>query len=174
MTDKALFDIDIDISEALELLKVQPENVEKIALQTTRNMVVIGQNFLSKGMRSNKWVKKRSRQLRKQVTNSIKEKGVPNRNNLKGWVGFVDDRAPHAKWLNFGTGIFGPKGQPIIIRVKHAKALSWIGGKKNTRQFAKSTIVRGIKPRNFIKETKQHIDKKFKSEVDALVKKKYG
>lgn len=50
-------------------------------------------------------------------------------------------------WLNFGTGIYGPRATPIVpVR---AKALAFMG-KGGNMVFAKS--VRGMKPRPYIKE----------------------
>lgn len=67
---------------------------------------------------------------------------------------FVEDGAPvarvgtnveYAAFIEFGTGIYGPRGQPI--RPVRAQYLSWIprGGK---RVFARE--VRGVRPRPFL------------------------
>jgi hypothetical protein len=53
-------------------------------------------------------------------------------------------------WIVFGTGVYGPRKSPIVP--KRAKRLSWVSD-SGRRIFAKQ--VRGMKPRNFIKDAWQ-------------------
>ena len=51
----------------------------------------------------------------------------------------------YAQYLEYGTGIYGPKGE--VIRPKTAKVLSWVSGGK--RRYA--THVKGMTPAPFIR-----------------------
>lgn len=167
MPKTGLISLNINTEEVQKLFDLIPGAVEGAALQSFKNSIFDGRNFLSKGIRSNKWIlKHRSTQLRKSVTDSVTRNRLPNENNLNGWVGFVDKEVPYAKWLNFGTGLFGPFRRRI--RPKRAKVLSWVspGGK---RIFAHS--VKGIFPRGFIEDTRRHMEREFSSIVAAVVKK---
>ncbi|MCF8610064.1 HK97 gp10 family phage protein [Gordonia sp. HY285] len=62
---------------------------------------------------------------------------------------------PYAEYLHTGTGIYGPKGTPIVPVTRKALKFKWDGGGVNTRSkdkrgfvFAKS--VKGIKPNPFL------------------------
>lgn len=167
MVGTDLISVNFDTQEVRKLFDLIPDAAEKVALQSFKNSIFDGQNFLSKGIRSGKWMlRHRSTQLRKTVTNSVLENRLPSENNFNGWVGFIDKRTPHAKWLNFGTGIHGPFKRPITP--KRAKVLSWVGpGGK--RIFAHS--VKGIFPRGFIEDTKRHMEREFNSIVAAVVRK---
>ena len=54
--------------------------------------------------------------------------------------------APYASFLHEGTGIYGPRGKPIIIRPKKKKALFWPGAAHPV------SVVRqkGIRPQGFV------------------------
>lgn len=59
--------------------------------------------------------------------------------------GKVGSNIPYAKYQEFGTGIYGKTGQPIVP--KRARMLAWHtkGG-----QWAYAKSVRGVKPRHFL------------------------
>ena len=52
------------------------------------------------------------------------------------------------KWLNWGTGLYGPVGEMIHIEARHKQALHFFW--KGREFFRKSVNVKGIKPRAFI------------------------
>lgn len=65
----------------------------------------------------------------------------------------VGTRVPYAKWLQDGTGIYGPTGQPITS--KTGKALAFmIGGKKIVRRSVKGSPAR---PYLFIDDNVAHV-----------------
>ena len=55
---------------------------------------------------------------------------------------FVSSAAPYAVYVHEGTGIFGPRRQPIRPRTK--RALFWEGARRPVRQ------VRGQRPNRFM------------------------
>lgn len=59
---------------------------------------------------------------------------------------FYNDAGPYAVFQEEGTGIYGPKKQPI--RPKTAKLLSWVDPDTGERFFAKE--VRGVPPKRFM------------------------
>lgn len=59
-----------------------------------------------------------------------------------------DPITPTIKWLNWGTGLYGPVGEVIHIEARNAKALHFFW--KGHEYFRKSVNVKGIKPRAFI------------------------
>jgi Bacteriophage HK97-gp10, putative tail-component len=62
--------------------------------------------------------------------------------------GKVGSPLEYARYLEEGTGVFGPKGQPITIVAKNAKGLFWgaYDGKGNAL-IRKKVIVQGMKAR---------------------------
>lgn len=58
-----------------------------------------------------------------------------------GGLVYVSGAAPYARYVHEGTGIYGPKGQPIRPKLK--KALFWAGAAHPVRQ------IKGIKPNPF-------------------------
>ena len=57
------------------------------------------------------------------------------------------------RYLEEGTGIYGPKKQEIIIKPKNKKSLRWrVGGLGSAGHdvFAKKVVIKGIKPLYFI------------------------
>jgi hypothetical protein len=57
--------------------------------------------------------------------------------------------APYASYVEFGTGIYGPEGAPILITPKTKKALHWTDGEGE--HFAKYVIQMGMPPRAFLR-----------------------
>lgn len=167
MAKTDLISLKVDTEEVKRMFGLVPDAVEKVALQSFKNSILDGFTFLDRGIASGKWgLKHRSTHLKNSVTDSIKENRMPNERNFNGWVGYIDKRTPYAKWLNFGTGIFGQFKRPITPR--SAKVLSWVSP-SGTRIFAHS--VKGIEPRGFIEATKKHMDREFRLIVAAVVKK---
>lgn len=68
--------------------------------------------------------------------------------------------AKYGYWVHDGTGIYGPKGEPIVPKTK--KVLAWRGS--NGMVFARS--VKGMKPRPYMKKA---FEEK-KPEVPGIVK----
>lgn len=67
---------------------------------------------------------------------------------IDGLVSFkVSTNVPYWRYIHDGTGVYGPKGQPI--KPKHAKALRWRGPGGDV-VFAKS--VKGIPPNPFLRD----------------------
>ena len=62
--------------------------------------------------------------------------------------GHVGSPLEYARYLEEGTGVFGPKGQPITIVAKNAKGLFWGAYDGNGKALIrKKVIVQGMKPR---------------------------
>lgn len=57
--------------------------------------------------------------------------------------------APYAQAVEYGTGIYGPKGTPITIVPRLRKALHWVDG--FGEHFAKKVVVKGMPPRPFLR-----------------------
>lgn len=73
--------------------------------------------------------------------------------------------AKYAEYLNEGTGVYGPRGQPI--RPVKKKALKWSG--KDGTFIRKS--VKGIKGRHFIEEAVKQLDTKMPAVLQQAVNK---
>jgi len=71
--------------------------------------------------------------------------------------------APYAAAVEFGSGIYGPTGMPIIIRPKVKKALHWVGS-DGMEHFAKSVSIRGCPPRAFVRGAVERVQ----GEVDKI------
>lgn len=69
---------------------------------------------------------------------------------LKVIAGSAERPKKLIEWLIFGTGIYGPRGTPI--RPKRYKFLKFTA-RDGTLVYAKT--VRGMKPRNFVKQTNE-------------------
>ena len=82
-------------------------------------------------------------------------------------VGRVGSNVEYAPYVEFGTGIYGKRGSPIVP--KRAKMLSWIGG-DGKRVFARS--VRGMRPRKFLQtgleEVTNRTNQIYKVGIEAL------
>ena len=61
-------------------------------------------------------------------------------------TGKVAYGAPYASFLHEGTGIYGPRGQMIIIRPKNKKALFWPGASHPVGVVRQ----KGIRPQGFV------------------------
>jgi len=72
--------------------------------------------------------------------------------------GIVGSNLEYAKYQEFGTGIYGPKGSPIVP--KRAKMLAWQG---KSGQWFRARSVKGSKPVKFLQGgleyLKQNMDK---------------
>lgn len=51
----------------------------------------------------------------------------------------------YAAYVEYGTGVFGPKAKPIVIVAKNRKALAWASRGKMV--FRKRVTIQGMKPR---------------------------
>jgi len=81
--------------------------------------------------------------------------------------------AEYALYLEYGTGIFGPKGQRIYP--KNAKALHWTD--KQGEHFAKS--IKGMRPQPFIRNVFYHklkdiVNKNAKTHLDSEMEVEYS
>jgi Bacteriophage HK97-gp10, putative tail-component len=62
--------------------------------------------------------------------------------------GTVGTYVEYAKYLEFGTGIYGPKKQLIVIRPKVAGGLNWGAFRENGKELTvKKVVQKGIRPR---------------------------
>ena len=67
-----------------------------------------------------------------------------------GFRAVVRSEDPRVRWLNFGTGIYGPKGTPIVpTRAKFLRFV-WNG------QLMFRRSVRGIKATNFMRDALEY------------------
>lgn len=66
--------------------------------------------------------------------------------NRKARVYIDDAEAPYGKYLEGGTGIYGPKGAPIVPR--SSSVLVWTDRATGERRFARA--VSGTRPRRFM------------------------
>lgn len=85
--------------------------------------------------------------------------------SLGGFSGKVIQDTGVAKYgpiVHNGSGIYGPKGEPIIIKPVNKKALFWKGAKHPVKR----SVVKGMKPRPFMKNA---FEKK-KPEVPEIIK----
>lgn len=82
------------------------------------------------------------------LANSITPESVTGRFSDDTLVGRVSAGAKHAVYLEFGTGLHGPKGQSYKIRPVRRKALRWPG--PGGFSFAKSVTHPGIEPQPFL------------------------
>ena len=65
-------------------------------------------------------------------------------------VGIIWYAAPYAPYVEYGTGIYGPKGVGYIVRVNPPKkALHWVDSGGD--HFAKSVYIKGMPPRGFLR-----------------------
>lgn len=92
-----------------------------------------------------------------------------------GFIGRVGTHLKYARYVEEGTGIYGPKHRPFVVRAKNAKALFWgarvsfasrlkdhrslyrtnttksgvttVAGNGTDLLFVKSVTIRGMKPR---------------------------
>jgi len=55
-------------------------------------------------------------------------------------------------YLEYGTGLYGPKGKMIIIKPKDKKSLRWKTGPGDSYGFAKEIHNPGIKARRFLQK----------------------
>jgi hypothetical protein len=63
-----------------------------------------------------------------------------DRDELRVTVGTNDIRAA---WFEFGTGVYGPRGAPIVIRPKNGKFLHWIDA-NGQHHFAREVVSKGL------------------------------
>jgi len=64
-------------------------------------------------------------------------------------VSIIHYDAPYAAYVEFGTGIYGPMGMPIVIVPIHKTALHWVD--EGGDHFAKRVIIMGMPPRAFLR-----------------------
>lgn len=65
-------------------------------------------------------------------------------------VGVIFYSAPYAAWVEYGTGVYGPKGVGYVVRVHPPKkALHWVD--RSGDHFAKSVYIKGMPPRGFLR-----------------------
>lgn len=114
------------------------------------------------------------------VGEAVVKRNVPRRTanlqrSIRGVVGpdgnaVITATARYAKWVDEGTGIYGPRGQRIYPT--HARVLAWPGGvaggpgarltgsprsgTPGNMQFARS--IAGMRPRHYIKRSREEID----------------
>lgn len=87
---------------------------------------------------------------------------------LSGSVkGYVSASASYARYVEEGTGLFGPQHQ--LIKPKNAKSLAWKGS--GGMVFAKSS--KGMKPRKFMRMayyyTRQRVETRFKEAIASAI-----
>jgi hypothetical protein len=61
--------------------------------------------------------------------------------------GVLEASAPHADYLHWGTGIYGPRRMPVLIEPKGKRALWWPGAIHPVRAVRH----KGIRPRDFLR-----------------------
>lgn len=89
-------------------------------------------------------------------TGSLKESIVVEISN-GGMGATITAASDHASFVEFGTGTRGEfPGQPIIIRAKPGKMLSWVGS-DGKRRFAKQVVNPGMAPRPFMRPALERV-----------------
>lgn len=74
-----------------------------------------------------------------------------------GMTATVTAASDHAVFNEFGTGTRGEfPGQPIVIRAKPGKMLSWVG-KDGRRHYAKKVVNPGMAPRPFMRPALERV-----------------
>lgn len=95
---------------------------------------------------------------------------VTKRRTQSGWfVGHNVQVAPHARWVHWGTGLFGPRGQKYEIKPKNKKALRWPSGGKFI--FARGVKHPGIKGDPWMTRATANAPSIFARHVEAILRK---
>lgn len=79
------------------------------------------------------------------------------------WIAKVGSGLEYAKYQEFGTGVYGPKGVPITP--KRVKMLAW---KSKSGQMIFARSVRGSKKREFMKKGIDYAQKNIGHAFDAM------
>lgn len=82
-----------------------------------------------------------------------------DRDKMTAEVGTNDKRGP---WLEHGTGVYGPKGQPYTISARNAKFLHWVDG-QGGHHFARKVTIKGMRAR-------PHMQPAFEAEKPTMMK----
>lgn len=69
------------------------------------------------------------------------------------------------KWLEFGTGLYGPKKQ--MIRPKHAKFMHWVDKLTGRHIFARQT--RGIRPFAMVWRTRTNLEYRAQDDFNKYI-----
>jgi len=80
-------------------------------------------------------------------------------------TGKVGSNLEYAKYQEFGTGIYGPKGTPIVP--KRAKMLAW---KSKSGQWIFARSVSGVRPKMFLFNSLAYLKKNIKQVLDIASK----
>lgn len=79
--------------------------------------------------------------------------------------GKVGSNIPYAKYQEFGTGVYGPKGSPIVP--KRAKFLAW---QSKGGQWIRARSVAGVKPRHFLQGGLDELRKNIKQVMEIATR----
>lgn len=87
-------------------------------------------------------------------------------------IGHDVRQAPHAVWLHFGTGLYGPKHAKYKIKPKSKKALRWPGGSGSASGFVFAKIVNhpGVKADPWLERAGEYATNKFDSIIQEINK----
>lgn len=85
--------------------------------------------------------------------------------------------APHAAAMEFGSGIYGDRGEPYPIVPKHKKALRWPipgrigpgGGATAGYAFAKKVMHPGVRPRRYLEQAAETKTETIAEEIAAAL-----
>lgn len=82
-----------------------------------------------------------------------------DRDTMTVEVGTNDKRGP---WLEHGTGVYGPKGQPYTISAQNVKFLHWVDG-QGVHHFDRTVTIKGMPAR-------PHLQPAFEAEKPPMMK----
>lgn len=97
----------------------------------------------------------RTGNLSRSIQHEIQGKGTPV---VKG---IVSTSQPYALPVETGTGVYGPKGVPFVIKAKPGKALFWPGANHPVKQVTIKGMVGAHMFENGLKENSAKLDSIF-------------
>lgn len=124
------------VTQVTELLRERGQAIRRVPDRAIRRGVfeLLGE--------VQKLVPKKTSTLVRSITAAV------NRISADVIEGKVGSFLEYARFIEEGTGVYGPKGQPITIVAKNKKALFW--GAQNAKGgplMARRVVIQGIKPR---------------------------
>lgn len=151
----------IDMREVARVLKGIPKRVRnEVALKAFKQATLLAKASLSRQVRKGDKKAVATGHMRGNIRTQL-----PRTLGDKAEAGWDDRDVPYAKYLDFGTGIHGPKRK--VIKPKTAKFLVFQVGqvRKQRRMVGGKTIfakeVEGIKPRNYTEDAAKEVTDNF-------------
>ncbi len=110
---------------------------------------------------------KKTSTLVRSLTGEVREVSPTH---LEGKVG---SPLPYARFIEEGTGVFGPKRRPILVIVKNKKALNWGAFDEKTGRpiFRRRVLIQGVKPQRMFAKGAADFTPKYLEIIDQELKK---